>query len=273
MQFKVRRLQNPHHCPVLHPDPRIVDVPPDHFEVTEDDVLLSAALDGSLAVCLYDAVEEHGALLHLFYPTFGIYRPAQDSAAVMDEGHRFHNLFQIMNAGDRGDVSEYENKGMRAMPGADSLADTRVIEFKDDYQDGVSLTIQSLFPNVVLQQIQNSLAIRLVVPLAVDKTELYWILFGYADDTPEQRTAAYEQHWQRGGLSSGGGYTLQGACAGTTLGLGSSGLRLVKVFATGADGEGRLTGVAPPFACGGYLQMVVADGNPCTTSNVVQIPQ
>ncbi len=70
-----------------------------------------------------------------------------------------------------------------------------------------------------------------------------------------------------------GGYTLQGACAGTTLGLGSSGLRLVKVFATGADGEGRLTGVAPPFACGGYLQMVVADGNPCTTSNVVQIPQ
>ena len=65
MQFKVRRLQNPHHCPVLHPDPRIVDVQPDHFEVTEDDVLLSAVLDGSLAVCFYDAVEEHGALLHL----------------------------------------------------------------------------------------------------------------------------------------------------------------------------------------------------------------
>ena len=98
----------------------------------------------------------HGALLHLFYPTFGIYRPAQASAAVMDEGHRFHNLFQIMNAGDRGDVSEYENKGMRAMPAANSLADTRVIEFKDDYHDGVSLTIQSLFPNVILQQMQLS---------------------------------------------------------------------------------------------------------------------
>ena len=105
----------------------------------------------------------HGALLHLFYPTFGIYRPAQDSAAVMDEGHRFHNLFQIMTSGAGGDVSEYQNKGMRAMPAADSLADSRVIEFKDDYADGISLTIQSLFPNVVLQQIQNTLATRQIV--------------------------------------------------------------------------------------------------------------
>jgi chemotaxis receptor (MCP) glutamine deamidase CheD len=50
---------------VLHPDPRIVEVPPDHFEVAADDVLFTALLDGTLAVCLYDAVEEHGALLHL----------------------------------------------------------------------------------------------------------------------------------------------------------------------------------------------------------------
>lgn len=65
MQFKVRAGQLPHHSAVLHPDPRTVVVPPDHFEVTEDDVLLTAELDATLAVCLYDAVEEHGALLHL----------------------------------------------------------------------------------------------------------------------------------------------------------------------------------------------------------------
>jgi hypothetical protein len=65
MQFKVSQAGNPHHGTVLHPDPRTVDVPPDHYEVSEDDVLFTAALDGTLAVCLYDAVEEHGALLHL----------------------------------------------------------------------------------------------------------------------------------------------------------------------------------------------------------------
>ncbi len=43
----------------------MIDVPPDHFEVAADDVQFTATLDGTLAVCLYDAVEEHGALLHL----------------------------------------------------------------------------------------------------------------------------------------------------------------------------------------------------------------
>ena len=129
----------------------------------------------------------HGALLHLFYPTFGIYRPAQDSAAVMDQGHRFHNLFQIMTSGTGGDVSEYQNKGMRAMPAADSLADSRVIEFKDDYADGISLTIQSLFPNVVLQQIQNTLATRQIVTRGIADTEVVWTFFGYVGESAEIR--------------------------------------------------------------------------------------
>ncbi len=129
----------------------------------------------------------HGALLHLFYPTFGIYRPAQDSPAVMDEGHRFHNLFQIMTSGSGGDVSEYQTKGMRAMPAADALADRRVIEFKDDYGDGVSLTIQSLFPNVVLQQIQNTLATRQIVTRGISDTEVVWTFFGYLGESAEVR--------------------------------------------------------------------------------------
>jgi chemotaxis receptor (MCP) glutamine deamidase CheD len=42
-----------------------IDVPPDHFDVRVEDGLLSAALSGSVAVCLYDAVEEQGGLVHL----------------------------------------------------------------------------------------------------------------------------------------------------------------------------------------------------------------
>jgi len=41
------------------------DVPPDDYHVVSDDIVLTARLDGTLAVCLYDAVEESGALLHL----------------------------------------------------------------------------------------------------------------------------------------------------------------------------------------------------------------
>ena len=43
----------------------IVEVLPDHFEVLLDDGLLQVTLQGSIALCLYDAVEEAGAVVHL----------------------------------------------------------------------------------------------------------------------------------------------------------------------------------------------------------------
>jgi chemotaxis receptor (MCP) glutamine deamidase CheD len=44
---------------------REVNVSPDKFEVTLEDVLLVTQLSSALAVCVYDAEQEAGALLHL----------------------------------------------------------------------------------------------------------------------------------------------------------------------------------------------------------------
>jgi chemotaxis receptor (MCP) glutamine deamidase CheD len=44
---------------------REVFVAPDRFEIVTDDALLKAELHSAIAVCVYDAVEEAGALLHL----------------------------------------------------------------------------------------------------------------------------------------------------------------------------------------------------------------
>jgi chemotaxis receptor (MCP) glutamine deamidase CheD len=44
---------------------REISVAPDKFEVTSDDVLLVTELSSAMAVCVYDATEEAGALLHL----------------------------------------------------------------------------------------------------------------------------------------------------------------------------------------------------------------
>jgi chemotaxis receptor (MCP) glutamine deamidase CheD len=44
---------------------REVNVAPDKFEVAVEDVLLVTQLKSALAVCVYDAQEEAGALLHL----------------------------------------------------------------------------------------------------------------------------------------------------------------------------------------------------------------
>jgi len=40
-------------------------VPPDHFEVTAGDALLTSELSSAIAVCVFDATVEAGALLHL----------------------------------------------------------------------------------------------------------------------------------------------------------------------------------------------------------------
>lgn len=44
---------------------REIAVAPDRFEVAADDAILVAELHSAIAVCVYDAVEEAGALLHL----------------------------------------------------------------------------------------------------------------------------------------------------------------------------------------------------------------
>src|SRR5579872_2784760 len=44
---------------------REITVAPDRFEVTGEDAVLVTELQSAIAVCVYDAVEEAGALLHL----------------------------------------------------------------------------------------------------------------------------------------------------------------------------------------------------------------
>ena len=50
---------------------RQLSVPPDRFEVVTDDTLFTVDLHSSVAVCIYDAVDEAGALLHLRFITRG----------------------------------------------------------------------------------------------------------------------------------------------------------------------------------------------------------
>lgn len=61
-----------------------------------------------------------------------------------------------------------------------------------------------------------------------------------------------------------------GPCQGTTLGLGSRNIRLVNTINSGS-GSGQVNGNAGTAACGGYLQLVIIDARPCSTSNVAQI--
>ena len=61
------------------------DVPVDHYEVLKDDGVLRARVDGSIIVCVYDAVEEAGGMVHLrILPTGFGSREASDETLAAD---------------------------------------------------------------------------------------------------------------------------------------------------------------------------------------------
>lgn len=127
----------------------------------------------------------HASLLHLFFTTFKLNRLTQEGAVEVSESGGHHISWSKMAAA-QGDETAYEHGTLRAMRDDFRLADPRLLQTWPEFSDGVTHAIQAVFPNLVVQQIQNSLAVRLMVPQGVDACELQWLLFGYVDDTPEQ---------------------------------------------------------------------------------------
>jgi phenylpropionate dioxygenase-like ring-hydroxylating dioxygenase large terminal subunit len=122
----------------------------------------------------------HASLLHLFFTKFRINRLEMRGGVVMGEGGGSHVSFNMMRT-DPG-AGEYEQAGMRTAKGDYRLEAPELLDSVDEFGDGVTLQILAAFPNFVLQQIQNSLAVRQILPKGVGRTELVWTAFGFADD-------------------------------------------------------------------------------------------
>jgi phenylpropionate dioxygenase-like ring-hydroxylating dioxygenase large terminal subunit len=122
----------------------------------------------------------HASLLHLFFTRFRINRLTQGGGVFVSADGAHHCTYTEM-VEDAGDA--YEKGGMRSAGSqAFALENPEVLQQVDEFGDRVSIQILSLFPGFVLHQIRNSLAARQVVPRGVERTELHWTLFGFADD-------------------------------------------------------------------------------------------
>lgn len=126
----------------------------------------------------------HGGLLHLFYPTFGIYRQGQEGWVHVDDSG-MHMLLQVRKPEAQQSIEAYQSASSRKADESAQLEAPEILTWHDDFDDGIMLTIQSLFPSLVVQQISNTLAVRQILPKAVDRTELVWTFYGLADDTDE----------------------------------------------------------------------------------------
>ena len=123
----------------------------------------------------------HASLLHLFFTRFRINRLTQKGGVFVSKDGAHHCTYTEMIE-DKGDAYEREAMRSAGTTGGFQLEAPELLEQVDELGDAVSIQILSLFPGFVLHQIRNSLAARQVVPKGIDRTELHWTLFGFADD-------------------------------------------------------------------------------------------
>ncbi len=134
----------------------------------------------------------HASLLHMFFTTFQLNRLSQKGGVIVDESGGHHVSFSMIDTTAEKD-SSYKEQALRSDNDQYRLKDPSLLAGFTEYDDGVTLQILSVFPGFVLQQIQNCLAVRQILPKDVDRTELNWTYFGYKDDTPAQRKVRLKQ--------------------------------------------------------------------------------
>ncbi len=133
----------------------------------------------------------HASLLHLFFTTFELNRLSQKGGVIVDDSGGHHVSYSMVDPATV-DTSYREQK-LRSDHDRYRLKDPSLLAGFEEFGDGITLQILSVFPGFVLQQIQNCLAVRQVLPKGVDRSELNWTYLGFADDTPAQRTARLKQ--------------------------------------------------------------------------------
>jgi anthranilate 1,2-dioxygenase large subunit len=134
----------------------------------------------------------HASILHLFFTTFELNRLSQKGAIIVDPTGGHHVSYSVIDREAR-KSTDYAKQQLRSERDY-KLADPSLLEGFDEYGDGVTLQILSVFPTFVLQQIQNAIAVRQIVPRAIDKTDLNWTYLGFETDTPEQRLTRLKQN-------------------------------------------------------------------------------
>jgi anthranilate 1,2-dioxygenase large subunit len=163
----------------------------------------------------------HASLLHLFFTTFEVNRLTQKGGLIVSgDGGSHVSWSAVDRGGDATRSDAYAAQGIRSESESYRLKDPSLLAGEDEFGDGISLQILSVFPGFVLQQIRNSLAVRQIIPRGVDRTDLVWTYLGFEDDTPELRRMRLKQS----NLVGPAGYvSMEDGCVGGFVQRGAAG--------------------------------------------------
>jgi anthranilate 1,2-dioxygenase large subunit len=135
----------------------------------------------------------HASLLHLFHTTFNIFRVGMKAHCVTDGGHGMHSLIMAIKQ-DQGETSAaYKDQKIRSFDSGFSLEDDSILALVPEHEVVATNHIQPIFPQLVIQQIHNTLVARQLLPKGPGAFELVFHFFGYADDDEAMRKLRIKQ--------------------------------------------------------------------------------
>ncbi|CAJ8781057.1 aromatic-ring-hydroxylating dioxygenase, alpha subunit [Burkholderia pseudomallei] len=136
----------------------------------------------------------HASMLHLFHTTFNIFRVGMKARSIPDATHGLHSIITMTKTRDDADTaSAYKQQNIRSFDEGFSLEDDSILGLVSEYDEDTTNHIQPIFPQLVIQQIHNTLVARQLLPKGPKNFELIFHFFGYADDTPELRDLRIKQ--------------------------------------------------------------------------------
>jgi len=125
----------------------------------------------------------HATLLHTFLVTFGLLVAGNKSLMLADPSGRHGVMASAKSDGKA--VSSDAKKEMRAYKEGMTLADPRFMDFVDEFDSPWSVTMATIWPNLIVQREMNTLGIRQIVPTGPHEFIMKWTMFGFEGDSEE----------------------------------------------------------------------------------------
>jgi len=123
----------------------------------------------------------HASLLHVFLVTFGLFRADQPSEVKMDETGRHAALISCRGEQKTSDATSE----MKSFLADFKLHDPKLLTPVKEFAGDATVVMQTIWPNLIVQQQSNTLATRQLVTRGPQAFELVWTFFGYATDSDE----------------------------------------------------------------------------------------
>jgi anthranilate 1,2-dioxygenase large subunit len=125
----------------------------------------------------------HATLLHTFLVTFGLLVAGNRSLMLTDTTGR-HGVMASAKS-DAKSVSSDAKKEMRAYKEGMTLREPRFMDFVGEFDSPWSVTMSTIWPNLIIQREMNTLGVRQIVPTGPHEFIMKWTMFGFEGDDEE----------------------------------------------------------------------------------------